>query len=155
MLRATPIRREANHEDAAVLDPDRIAHVPGQDVPMDDRLIGLGSGHPRPGARCAPRRRPRSFLLFEDIGAAVPAEPSARLARLDPVRPVAPVSGWADEDVVTTWLIDRRLPGWDRFIPRHEPDVVTEVGEASREARDLILGQCRCALARRAVPHSL
>src|SRR4026207_2019324 len=96
---------------------------------MDDRLAGLGSGDPHPGARSAPRRHPRTVLLFEDVGAAVPAEPSARLTRLDPVRSVAPVSGWADEDVVTARLIDRRLPGWDRFTPRHEPDVVTEVRE--------------------------
>jgi hypothetical protein len=33
MLRTTPIRREANHEDAVVLDPDGIAHVPGEDGP--------------------------------------------------------------------------------------------------------------------------
>jgi hypothetical protein len=33
MLRTTPIRREANHEDAVVLDPDRIADIAGEDVP--------------------------------------------------------------------------------------------------------------------------
>jgi hypothetical protein len=42
MLRTTPIRREANHEDAVVLDPDGIAHVPSEDVPMDDRSIAVG-----------------------------------------------------------------------------------------------------------------
>ena len=51
MLRAAPIRREANHEDAVAVDLDRIAHVPGQDVPMD-RLVGLAQEihHPVPGA---------------------------------------------------------------------------------------------------------
>ena len=39
MLRATPIRREANHEDAVVLDLDRIADVAGEDMPVDDRLV--------------------------------------------------------------------------------------------------------------------
>ena len=42
MLRAAPIRREANREDAVVLDPDRIADVTGEDVPMDDRLVAAG-----------------------------------------------------------------------------------------------------------------
>jgi len=42
MLRTTPIRREANHEDAVVLDLDRVSDVPGEDVPVDDRLVAVG-----------------------------------------------------------------------------------------------------------------
>ena len=42
MLRTTPIRREPNHEDAVVLDPDRIAHGPREDVPVDDGLVAVG-----------------------------------------------------------------------------------------------------------------
>src|SRR4029077_11475151 len=42
MLRTTPIPSEANHEYAVVLDPDRIAHVPREDVPVDDRSVAVG-----------------------------------------------------------------------------------------------------------------
>jgi hypothetical protein len=149
MLRTTPIRREANHEDAVVLDPDRVGGY------LTFGAGCLSSGDPRPGARCAPRRRPRTVPLFEDKGPPVPAEPSARLTRLDPVRTVTPVLRWTDEDIVATRSIDRRLPRGNRFKPRHEPDVVTEVGEASREARDLILGQRPRTPVRWAIPRSL
>jgi hypothetical protein len=44
MLRTAPVGREANHQDAVVLDPDGIPDVPGEHMPVDHGLVRSVNG---------------------------------------------------------------------------------------------------------------
>jgi hypothetical protein len=98
MLRTTPIRREANHEDAVILDPDQVAPVPGEHVP-DDRF--RMSGLTRSTTRC-PVRSPSTPTYRPSLRGRTCRRARRALRTSHPPRSSMyrrPVLRWADEDV--------------------------------------------------------